>query len=492
MITIPETTKTRSSGNPKEVYIEMGNTVFQMAISHSTANRMMTILKTMTVLAFVVLLCSCSDKSSGDNHGSEPRMWDRQLLSDDGRQPSIAVSSDGTVNIVYLGTLDSEFGVVWQTAGGTPELIEATSEVLGSPRVARDASGNVHVIWGTDSTVFYAVRSGSGWTVETIANGRFRPDISVTSGGVPHVAFVAEETGDDMVYHATYDGENWQITPVNGTYWHEETEVGIVLGADDLPIVVAPGSNHEGLWVAESDAEGDWSVTNLAPDRILTGPLDVAVGEKGLAAAFKDVSYTVVAWRPAGGDEWSVEEAFHHDDYSQAISLAVGANGPMVVSDVDAQFPMASPNGLAFLERTSDGWSPQLLAGRTVTVGGHAMAVDLEGKPVLAIVWKSGLSYMTVIGHYPEDWLQQCEAAAAEMCEVACLCGVDGEDCCWGIEGGSICTGSSACTGHATDTLCGDPTVTPEQLGLCRNELASLTCGAEGPLDLSGACESLY
>jgi hypothetical protein len=224
----------------------------------------------------------------------------------------------------------------------------------------------------------------------------------------------------------------------------------------------------------------------------LTGRVDVALGSAGLAVAFKDESYTMVAWRAAGSGDWSVEEVFHHDYREQLISAAVGADGPMVVTDVDAQFPDSSPNGFALLERSDAGWAPQLLAGRVTAVGEYALDVDAEGEPVIAITFDSGLYFLNVIGTYPEDWAERCQAAAAEMCLGACQCGVDNEECCWGLGGSRTCTSNSGCPGLAADALCGVPIVSPEELQLCHDELGSLTCNANGALDLSGACAPLY
>ena len=103
-----------------------------------------------------------------------------------------------------------------------------------------------------------------------------------------------------------------------------------------------------------------------------------------------------------------------------------------------------------------------------------------------------GFSDPELIELEDKNWTQQCEAAAAEMCQRACTCGVDGEDCCWGIGGNSTCTSSFGCPSNAVGALCADPTVSPEELQLCRDELPSLTCGIEGALDMSGACASLY
>ena len=87
-----------------------------------------------------------------------------------------------------------------------------------------------------------------------------------------------------------------------------------------------------------------------------------------------------------------------------------------------------------------------------------------------------------------QDWSEQCEAANTALCDVACTCGANGEECCWGVPGSLSCNDSYNCSRN--DALCADPTITPTELQLCIDELPSLTCGTG--IDLSGACAPLY
>lgn len=452
-------------------------------------------LRTVTFGVGLLLLAACGGGGDDDDDddsgpgGEAPRLWDRQRVQEGGGSPGLAIAGDGTVDIVTVGTVGGESGVVWQELGGDAELVEVTDQVSSHPRVGRDASGAVHVVWATSlgGEVRYAVRTGASWTVETIATDRFRPDLAVAADGTPHVAFVDEETGNAMAYHAVRGAGGWEVATVNPTDWFSESEVGIALTDGDLPVVAGIHSDRTGVWLAADDGAGGWTVEDLAPERYVTGRLALAVGAAGIAIAFKDDSQTAVAWRAADGDAWSIEDASHHDSDGDPIGVAVGPGGPIVVSDVDVQYP----NGLALLERTSAGWSGQQLASYSCG-GGVSLAIDPAGQPAMALTCEGDVYFMTVVGTYPEDWSEQCEAAAAEMCQGACSCGVEGEDCCWGLGGNSTCTSSFGCPTNGVAALCGDPTVSPADLQQCRDELPSLTCSAGGPLELSGACEPLY
>ena len=433
--------------------------------------------------------------ASGGSVGEGPRKWERQQVQANAGLTGVAIADDGTVDIAYVGSVGSQRGIVWQRIGAAPELVSVAAQVASRPAVGRDASGSVHVVWGTTSPneIRYAVRSAaSRWTVETIATGRFRPDLALSADGTPHVAFVDEEVGNAMAYHAVRGASGWQVTTVHATEWMIKSQAGIALDANGVPIIAAPGIGRTGIWVAQANGTGGWIIEDLASDRkSISGPLALAIATAGAAVAFKDQAATLVAWRPAGAAAWTIETASPHAAFDVPLDVVVTPSGPMVVSDVDIQYP----NGLALLERTDAGWMGQLLGKRAPDGCGEvglAAAVDLPGQPAVALVCHSALYYMTVTGHYPADWPQRCAAAATEMCSRACTCGSSGQDCCWGLRGNSTCTSVFGCPRNAQATLCGDPTISPTSLEQCRDQLQSLTCATNSRLELGGICGPLY
>jgi hypothetical protein len=448
------------------------------------------------VLPLVVVLAAygCGGSGGGNGGGALPRLWERQRIQANAGLTGVAIANDGTVDLAFVGSVGSDRGVVWQQLGGAPELVGAPmavgSQIPSRPAVSRDASGIVHVVWGTSSPdeIRYAERTVAGWTVETIATDRFRPDVVVAGDGTPHIAFVDEATGNGMAYHAVRGPTGWQITPVHAIDWFSASEVGIVLNGAGVPMIAGPDGDRMGVWLAEADGAGGWIVEDLAADRITTGPVALAAGAAGVAVAFKDGQYTAVAWRSTGAATWSIEDASHHDSSDAPMDVVVAPGGPMVVSDVDVEHP----NGLALLERTGGGWTAQLIGPRDCVSSGLAIAVDGGGDPAIAVVCNYALYYMTVAGRYPADWSQQCAAAASEMCGRACTCGTTGEECCWGHGGSSTCTSSFGCPSNALAALCSDPTISPAALRQCRDEIPALTCAAGSPLDLTGACTALY
>ena len=452
----------------------------------------------------VLLLTACGGSSprgaagaagaaggAGGSGGVAPRQWGRQLVQANAGLTGVAIAGDGTVDVVYAGSVGGEHGIVWQQIGGATELVSVAGTVDSRPAVGRDASGRVHVVWGTTmpNEVRYAVRdAAAGWTVETISTERFKPDLAVSTDGTPHVAFVDTATTNAMAYHAVRGASGWQITAVHATNRITESQVGIALDANGVPIIAAPDADEIGVWVAQANGTAGWTVEDLAGDRPVSGPLALAAAAAGVAVAFKDQTSTVVAWRPAGAAAWSIENASHHDSSIGPLDVVVTPSGPMVVSDVDIQYP----NGQALLERIGTGWIGQLICGGVCYDSALAVAVNPAGQPAIALLCNRALYYMTVVGHYPADWPQRCAAAAKELCSRACTCASNGSECSWGLNGSSTDSSSLGCPMNAQDSVCGDPTISPTALQQCRDHLPSLTCDASGPLDLSGACGPLY
>lgn len=451
--------------------------------------------------SLLVLFAACDPSGSGSSGGSggngsgggaavsvPPRLWERTPLPLMSGNLDLATSAKGITDLVYVGYMNGMTGVYWQTLEGTPELIATDTGIyIDRPHVARDVNDSIHVVWATDGAVQYALRVGTQWTVETIASERFRPDIAVASNGTPHVAFVDEKLGDGSAYHAVRDaGGMWAIEIVNGTDYFKKSEVGIVLTKDDLPIIAAPDKENAGVWIAEADGSGSFKIEALAADQIAVGPVDLDIGDAGVAVAFKAETHAVAGFRAAGTSNWIVEPAIHHDQAELSLSVIVGKDGPLVATDVDRDLP----NGFGVVERYSGGWLGQLIG--PWNCGGVTMAKDAAGEPLVALQCNSQMYLMRVIGRYPADWQATCEQAAQELCKPACMCGTNGEQCCWGLNGDSTCTSSFGCPGNAVAAVCGDPTVTPEALQACRNEMPMLTCGMAGPLDLTGACGPLY
>jgi hypothetical protein len=438
----------------------------------------------------VLAACGGSSTDGGDGgdlpDGAVLRHWDRQPVRLGATGPGVSIAA-GAVDLAFESSIDGEWGIVWQPLGGDAELVEASFQIASRPQVARDAGGVVHLAWGTSAGVIrHATRAGGSWSVETVATERFRPALAIAADGTLHLAFVDEATGNGMVEHAEREAQGWQITAVHGTRWIGGSQVGLALTGDGRPVIAAPATDGAGVWVAIADGAGGWGIEDLAADRTSTGPVAVAVGDAGIAVAFKDGRHAVAVWCPASGS-WLIEDVSRHDFSDGAIGVVVAAGGPLVLSDVDVEYP----NGLALLERTGAGWSGQLLGPRSCADG--AVALDPAGEPAVALTCNyDGVYYMTVVGRYPDDWSERCAAAVTTMCERACTCGVDGEACCWGLAGSSTCTSAFGCPHNAIAALCGDPTATPAELAACHDELPSLTCSAAGPLDLSGACASLY
>lgn len=474
-------------------------------------------LNTLSVLLSLAITAGC-DSSGGGNNGTgasggdggagaaggnggaggamvnaPARQWERQLVQMYGPAPSIAVSPNGTIDFAYWGQEinSGDTTIVWQTETGTPEVIanEAGFE-LDRPLVARDASDNIHVVWASSGVVKYAIRTGGVWATETVALAdAYRPDIALASDGTPHVSFIDTSSGPARAYHAVRQGGTWQTTDVNVTRGIPLSDVSLVLTNQDKPILAALNEDSKGVWVAEGDGTGAFQIETVGTDDFSEGGVDLAVGELGVAVAFKGSKQTRVGIRASEMSNWVVENVASFDNSGGSVAITMGSEGIFVVTDVDIEYP----NGHAFLERTNTGWSGQLIRNKTACDGGGlSLAHDAAGEPVLAFGCGVSLYLMRPIGWYPDDWKSRCAQAAADFCKPACTCGAGNEECCWSFKGDSTCTSTFGCPSNAIGALCGDPTTKPETLQACLDELPTLTCSVDGPLDMAGTCGPLY
>lgn len=138
----------------------------------------------------------------------------------------VAVDPTGGVHAAYWSEdRETELRYAYRASVGGPwtlSAVETSSDgsVLGTlPAIATDASGGVHVVYGSQGAGLrhaYRGASGGSWTVETVdsraTNGH---GISVDGSGVVHVSYGLHYPSRDLMYASREPGGTWTSMTVD-------------------------------------------------------------------------------------------------------------------------------------------------------------------------------------------------------------------------------------------------------------------------------------
>lgn len=136
-----------------------------------------------------------------------------------GEQPSLAVTLDGTVHLVFVNEIGDVYNVYYTRWDGNdwaqpPRKVSDTSPFSDSPQLAAAADGYLHVMWTEDGQVYYGSSSdGLIWAYAAIADGT-APTVGVDGNGVVQAAWQAEEATHYDVYFSRLEGYSW-LPPLN-------------------------------------------------------------------------------------------------------------------------------------------------------------------------------------------------------------------------------------------------------------------------------------
>ncbi len=135
------------------------------------------------------------------------------------------------------------------SSGWVFETIMSGTVAVGGQALALDSTGRPHIA-GIDfvtKEVKYGVRTGTGWSVDTVAaDGHFyTPAIQIGSGDAPNMAFMsAPANGIGGPVHAVRSATGvWNSTPalIQSTLLNDSADMDMVLGANDRPYITYPG-----------------------------------------------------------------------------------------------------------------------------------------------------------------------------------------------------------------------------------------------------------
>jgi hypothetical protein len=425
------------------------------------------------------------DAEPGQTQGAP--MWDRTVLGDDLDRPALAVSESGTIDVAAFGRGTSPPVLSWIT--GTPGSFseESVTAATGSyPSIGRDQSGVVHIAWQDENdAIRYANNGGGDWTADSIATDRFRPDMVVAADGTPHLVFVDRDSNGASAYYATTGGMGWTIETVASVRDSGDSRVSIALDAAGAPIVAGTDTDDTHVWVATRDG-APWTSRVVGDMFEGESPLEIIANEHGVAIAYKTRTDHRVAFATSADGQFTEHDIASYGSLGAGIGVLPMAGDLMMVGSV------GDDGGIWTVEGTGNDNSYQKVVTSRCEASGIALGHATSVGPVVAFsCWEDTAYVSTIVGTYPSDWDDQCQAGGDELCVEACQCPSNGEECCWSTGNGSTCTSTFGCSVNAPAQICADATITPAELDACRAELAGLTCDVGLAQSLPASCEAL-
>jgi hypothetical protein len=133
------------------------------------------------------------------------------LALDNGDNPHISYTVIGVVGH------DSQYST---KSGGTwaSEIVESENVAGKDSSLALDSSGKPHISFietSPSTKLYYASKSGSTWTIETVAKGGslFYTSLEFDSSGNPHISYLNNSEPQTLMY-ASKSGAGWTNEPV--------------------------------------------------------------------------------------------------------------------------------------------------------------------------------------------------------------------------------------------------------------------------------------
>lgn len=207
---------------------------------------------------------------------------------------------------------------------------------LNPPHIARDAQGNLHVVWlehGTEPAgILYALKTPTTtWTAPTVVTHTgSQPMLAAAPDGVLHVTMLVDLPGNSVAIYHTWKapaGEWTEPAAISSAFRTTGTE-SHSLAADDLGAIHAAWSNGEDIWYAVLPAQGSWS----QPARIFAGgrfPVLAAGPAHQLHLAYRSRTppYSVLYSRDSDAASWLPAEQVPNSDGPNPPDLAVDLTG---------------------------------------------------------------------------------------------------------------------------------------------------------------------
>lgn len=210
--------------------------------------------------------------------------WTVDTLSEDAASAAIAVGSDGTPHVAWVGAGSTQsFGLYLAsfTGGAWTEELVTTSSARMDLAVSGDEPQIVY--WDKlAKSMLLARPAAGGFDTEVVVDGLAADDVSLAlafdAAGRPHVAYAVTGTGPDPLLHAVRENGQWAITGVASDAENGDKRVRIVLSPEGTPAIGFVG--REGLSVATESGAG-WLSQVISPRCGGESPFDIAFDASG-------------------------------------------------------------------------------------------------------------------------------------------------------------------------------------------------------------------
>jgi hypothetical protein len=177
--------------------------------------------------------------------------WQTERIDDWASAPSLRVASNGRAHIAY----EDENGLRYTRARSRvgdftiPARIPGSKGSAGEPSLALDSADRAHVAWAAwreSQQVLYAKRTAAGWVAPRQVGTGWTAELSLDSGGRPHVVF-ARGFGKGKVVHRWLAGGDWRMrTMVSGANIDSVDMRAFGKGAS---IAWAQSTTPRGVWI---------------------------------------------------------------------------------------------------------------------------------------------------------------------------------------------------------------------------------------------------
>jgi hypothetical protein len=331
---------------------------------------------------------------SVDLTGAKDGIWTRGAVAIQAQIPNVTVA----------------FGpaVVGDVASMTPQNVNGTA-------MAMDASGGIHVVWASDTGVWYAMGTGTAFTASQVskiepplstAGPLGAPSIAIDKAGTPWVAYTVASAVGLQVMVATPKGERWQAEavatiPLAAGAGTQPSRTAIAVTGDGTPVVVfSDGADVVAAMPTSTPSVGS------APAWVQT-PVERGGLGAGLSATTAPDGTVVVAYHTASeihvaltsdGRTWTVssvaEAALPSGTAGASTGVAVDANSTLYVTWYDP-----ATDSVVLVSGTGQSFTPIATPG---TKGGNQPSLAVGSDGTVYMAWYDRTNQNLMLGGYGE------------------------------------------------------------------------------------------
>ncbi len=250
-------------------------------------------------LAFLILLVSCLTVPV-----QAATSWNVQTVDANGAGVGngycpIKLDSGGTPHIAYSDDVEGGFLAMharWNGSGWSTQEI-ASGYVTD---IALDAHNNPHILYetGVYGGLMYAVWTGSNWGIQTVSTNRtVYASLALDSSGNPHAAY----SDGTSVKYASRNNSTWTIQTVD-TAAEIPFQVYLALDSNDIPSILYSLGDHVKLAVWASSG---WNIQTIVSN--VSGFGNLVLDSKGQPHFVYSVGATTIMYASWNGVAWTYQ-----------------------------------------------------------------------------------------------------------------------------------------------------------------------------------------